>query len=45
MCILPNFEAPDLEKLRRNEKRGIKKAEAKTVEMIIPEQALLENPI
>lgn len=42
MCILPNFEATDLEALRRNEKRGKKKAE--TVEMVIPEQ-LLENQI
>jgi len=44
MCILPNFEATDLETLRRNGKRGIKRAEAETVEIIIPEQPL-ENQI
>jgi hypothetical protein len=45
MCILPNFEARDLEELRRNRKRGNKKAEAETVEVIIPEQPLLEKQI
>jgi hypothetical protein len=45
MCILPNFEARDLEKLRRKGKRGNKKAEAETVELFVPEQPLLENPL
>jgi hypothetical protein len=44
MCILPNFEASDLEVLRRNGKKGVKTAEAETVEIIVPEQPL-ENPI
>ena len=44
MCILPNFEAADLETLKRNAKKGIKKAEAETVEIIVPEQPL-ENPV
>jgi hypothetical protein len=44
MCTLPNFEARDLEELKRNRKRETKKAEAKTVEIIIPEQPL-ENSI
>jgi hypothetical protein len=45
MCILPNFEARALEELKRDGKRGIKKAEAKPVELVVPEQQLLENPI
>jgi hypothetical protein len=45
MCTLPNFEARDLERLGQNRKKRIKKAEAKTVEIIIPEQPFLENPI
>jgi hypothetical protein len=45
MCTLPNFEAWDLEELTRNRKRETKKAEAKTVEIVIPEQTLLENSI
>jgi hypothetical protein len=44
MCILPNFEASDLKELQKR-KNKIKKAEAEKVEMIIPEQQLLENPI
>jgi hypothetical protein len=44
MCILPNFEARDLEEFKKNRKKEVKKAEAETVEMVIPEQAL-ENPI
>ena len=43
MCILPKFEAKDLETLKQNRKRGVKK-EAETVELIIPEQQL-ENQI
>jgi len=42
MCILPNFEAADLETLKQNARKRIKKAE--TVEIIVPEQPL-ENPI
>jgi hypothetical protein len=45
MCNLPNFEARDLEALSRDRKRGKKKAEAKTVEIVIPEQPLLENQL
>jgi hypothetical protein len=41
MCILPNFEAADLEELRR--RKRVKKAEDEKVEVFIPEQ-LLENP-
>jgi hypothetical protein len=44
MCILPNFEARDLEEFKKNGKRKSKKAEAETVEIVIPEQTL-ENPI
>ena len=42
MCILPHFEASDLKELQKR-KNKIKKAEK--VEIIIPEQQLLENPI
>ena len=45
MCILPNFKSADLEKLRRNAKKGNEKAEAETVELIVPEQQMLENSI
>jgi hypothetical protein len=44
MCILPNFEASDLEMLKQKTKKGIKKPEAETVEIIVPEQPL-ENQI
>jgi hypothetical protein len=44
MCILPNFEPADLEELKKNRKRENQKAEAETVEMVIPEQTL-EKPI
>lgn len=44
MCILPNFEAADLEEFKKNGKRKGKKAEAETVEIIIPKQTL-ENPV
>jgi hypothetical protein len=43
MCILPNFEASDLEELRKNSKKVNKKAE--TVEIVVPEQPLLEKSI
>jgi hypothetical protein len=39
MCILPNFEAKDLETFKRNGKRGVKK-EVETVELIVPEPQL-----
>lgn len=44
MCILPNFEAADLEEFKKNVKRKGKKAEADTVEIIVPERTL-ENPV
>jgi hypothetical protein len=40
MCILPNFEPTDLEEFTRNSKRGKKKAEAETVELLVAEQPL-----
>jgi hypothetical protein len=43
MCILPNFATDDLAELRRKRKKETKKVEAETVEIIIPEQPLLEN--
>jgi len=45
MCILPNFTKRDLTELGQNRKKETKKAEAKTVEIIIPEQPLLEKSI
>jgi hypothetical protein len=45
MCILPNFKSADLEKLRRTAKKGNDEAEAESVELIVPEQQLLENSI
>jgi hypothetical protein len=39
MCILPNFKAEDLETLKRNGKRGVKK-ETETVELIVTEPQL-----
>jgi hypothetical protein len=44
MCILPNFEASDLKELQKR-KKAHKKAETEKVEIIIPEQKLLENHI
>ena len=44
MCILPNFEARDLEEFKKNRKREGKKAEAETVEIVVAEQPL-EKPI
>lgn len=40
MCTLPNFATRDLEELEQNRKKEIKKAEAKTVEIIVLEQPL-----
>jgi hypothetical protein len=45
MCILPNFEKCDLSELKQNGKKGTKKSEAKTVDIVIPEHPLLENSI
>jgi len=45
MCILPSFTAQDLAECKQNRKEEIKKAEAKTVKIIIPDQQLLENSI
>jgi hypothetical protein len=41
MCILPNFPTSDLTELEKKGKKENKKAE--TVELIVPEQPLLEN--
>jgi hypothetical protein len=41
MCILPNFTKRDLAEEVRKEK--VKKAEAETVEFIIPDKPLLET--
>jgi hypothetical protein len=43
MCILPNFATRDLTELKQNRKKETKKAKAETVEIIVPEQPLLEN--
>lgn len=45
MCTLPNFQAHDLSELEKNRKKVAKKAEAKTVEIIISEQPLVKNSI
>jgi len=45
MCILPNFVAQNLEEFRRKRKKEPEKAEAHTVEIVLPEQPLLENTI
>jgi len=44
MCILPNFEAADLEEFKKKRKRKSKRVEAETVEILVPEQTL-ENQI
>jgi hypothetical protein len=43
MCILPNFAIRDLIELEQNRKKETKKAEAKRVEIIVPEQPLLDS--
>lgn len=43
MCILPNFPTSDLTELEQKGKKETKKAEAETVELIVPEQPLLET--
>ena len=40
MCILPNFEAADLEEFKRKGKRRIKKVKAEPVEIFVAEQPL-----
>jgi hypothetical protein len=45
MCILPNFAMRDFAALKQNRKKEMEKAEAETVEISIPERALLENSI
>jgi hypothetical protein len=45
MCILPNFATRDLKELEQNREKETKKTEAKKLEIIIPEQPLLENSI
>jgi hypothetical protein len=43
MCILPNFATRDFTELKQNRKKETEKAEAKTVEIIIPEQPSLDS--
>ena len=43
MCILPNFATSDLTELEKNKKKETDKAEAETVEIIVPERPLLET--
>jgi hypothetical protein len=43
MCILPNFATSDLTELKQKDKKGTNKAKAETVEIIVPEQPLLES--
>jgi len=45
MCILPNFATRDLKELEQKREKETKKTEAKKLEIIIPEQAMLENSI
>jgi hypothetical protein len=42
MCILPNFTKSDLT-IKANGKEKMKKAEAETVEIVIPNKPLLEK--
>jgi hypothetical protein len=44
MCILPNFAAKDLARIKRDRKKKLKEAIAETVEIITSEQ-LLENSV
>jgi hypothetical protein len=44
MCILPNFEATDLEEFKKNRRRKSKRVKAEMMEIIVPEQTL-ENQI
>jgi hypothetical protein len=45
MCILPNFATGDLAALKQNRRKETKKAEAETVEIVIPEKTLVQNSI
>lgn len=45
MCSLPNMQARDLEELLQRRKKQMKKTEAKTVKIIIPDYLSLENSI
>ena len=40
MCILPNFNASDLETFKRKLKRSVRKVEADIVELLVAEQPL-----
>ncbi len=40
MCILPKFEPSDLKELEQKNKKSVKNTEAKTVEIMFPEQKL-----
>lgn len=40
MCVLPNFEASDLETFKIKSKSSAKKVEAETVELLVAEQPL-----
>jgi hypothetical protein len=45
MCILPNFATSDLKEIEQKGKKATKKAEAETVEMIVPEQLTTEKAL
>jgi hypothetical protein len=45
MCILPNFAERNLEELRQDGKKEIKKAKVESVKITVLEQPLLENSI
>jgi hypothetical protein len=45
MCSLPNFSARDLEELSQRRQKQIKKIEAETVELFIPDCKSLESSI
>lgn len=45
MCSLPNVQARDLEELSPRGKKQMKKTEAKTVKIVIPDYLSVENSI
>jgi len=45
MCSLPNIQAMDLEGLSQRRKKQMKKTEAKTMKIIIPDYLSLEKSI
>jgi hypothetical protein len=45
MCSLPNIQARDIEELSQPQKKKMKKTEAKTVKIIIPDYLSVENSI